>query len=169
MPHDNRLFAALDDFLVYVRGTDTKLWRERDNGANRDFVDDSVASFQPMDSSYPGLVYVLGDDGNLWREWGDKNSREPVDSTAVDFQAMDDRLVYVLGNDYKLWRERGNWTDRDFVDGALGNRAALSAAGSVRGSCTTSGVLLDGCSKQARCWLFSLPSADTGYQGNVAS
>ena len=103
-----------DDTVVYVLGSDGKLWREfgtYDNSSRpRVMVDANVKGFQAIDDT---LVYVLGSDGKLWREFGTyDNSSRPrvmVDANVKGFQAIDDTLVYVLGSDGKLWREFGTY------------------------------------------------------------
>jgi hypothetical protein len=89
-------FQALDDTVVYVLGSDGKLWREfgtYDNSSwPRVMVDANVRGFQAIDDT---LVYVLGSDGKLWREFGtyDNSSRRRVmvDANVQGFQAIDDR------------------------------------------------------------------------------
>ena len=103
-----------DDTVVYVLGSDGKLWREfgtYDNSSRpRVMVDANVQGFQAIDDT---LVYVLGSDGKLWREFGTyDNSSRPrvmVDANVKGFQAIDDTLVYVLGSDGKLWRAFGTY------------------------------------------------------------
>jgi hypothetical protein len=64
-------FHALDNSnIVYVLGSDRKLWREFGNAwaqtQPRQLVDGNVLAFLPVDSH---IVYVLGRDGKLWREF----------------------------------------------------------------------------------------------------
>lgn len=107
-------FRAIDGSLVYVLGTDGKLWRENGNSANRTMVDANVQSFQPMGAN---IVYVLGTDGNLWRENGDYTNRTWVDGNVLTFDPLKDlSTVYVLGTDRKLWRENGSMYNRVQVD-----------------------------------------------------
>jgi len=121
-----RAFHGLDASLVYVLGTDGKLWREFDSWNNalqpRQNVDNNVNAFQALDAY---IVFVLGTDGTLWRDFGVwNNTRRPrnyVDGNVQAFQALDINIAYVLGTDGKLWREFGSWDNaqqpRQYVDG----------------------------------------------------
>jgi hypothetical protein len=121
-----RAFRGLDASLVYVLGTDGKLWREFETWNNvlqpRQNVDNNVNSFQALDAQ---IVYVLETDGTLWRDFSVwNNTRRPrnyVDGNVQSFQALDINIAYVLGTDGKLWREFGSWDNtqqpRQHVDG----------------------------------------------------
>jgi hypothetical protein len=121
-----RSFRGLDTSLVYVLGTDGKLWREFDTWNNalqpRQNVDNNVNAFQALDAY---VVFVLESDGTLWRDFGVwNNTRRPrnyVDGNVQAFQALDINIAYVLGSDGKLWREFGFWDNsqqpRQYVDG----------------------------------------------------
>jgi hypothetical protein len=121
-----RAFRGFDASLVYVLGTDGKLWREFDAWNNvlqpRQNVDNNVNAFQPLDAH---IVFVLEADGTLWRDFGVwNNTRRPrnyIDGNVEAFQALDINIAYVLGTDGKLWREFGSWDNtqqpRQYVDG----------------------------------------------------
>jgi hypothetical protein len=120
-----RAFRGFDASIVYVLGTDGKLWREFETWDNalkpRKNVDNNVTAFQALDAN---IVFVLGTDGTLWRVFGTWNntrrSRNYVDGSVQAFQALDINITYVLGSDGKLWREFGAWDNtqqpRQYVD-----------------------------------------------------
>jgi len=116
---------------IYVLGKDPtvkRLWRERGCQRDRDWVDDSVGSFQAVSTNDS---YVLGADASvkrLWRVRGDMRTREWVDDSVGAFQAIDHNLVYVLGADptvKRLWRVRGNMHNREWVDDSVGSFQAI--------------------------------------------
>jgi hypothetical protein len=100
------------DGRLFVQLTDGTLSRARLNGAERTNVDQTVATFQPVNA---GLIYVLGADGRLWRENGDFSHRTEVDRAVRDFQAIDAAGVFVLDSDQQLWRETGTRQSRTLV------------------------------------------------------
>jgi hypothetical protein len=102
-----------DPCVVYVLGSDTKLWREFGNLNDRQFVDAKVAAFQPLD---PNIVFVLGSDSKLWREVGNLNDRSFVDGNVKAFHTLDGAYIFVLGTDGKLWREAGGLSSKTEVD-----------------------------------------------------
>src|ERR1700730_7455328 len=88
-------FHALNNSnIVYVLGSDRKLWREFGNAGNPNpppqLVDKNVLAFQPVDSH---IVYVLGSDGKLWREfdnaWNAQKPRQFIAKQVEDFQPVD--------------------------------------------------------------------------------
>ena len=117
-----RPFDVVSDGVVYVLGSDGKLWRER--------CDMSTAANRSQCDAVPGekdrLVYVLGTDHRLWREQGDMHSRSVVDGNVAQFRAMNDGVVYVLGSDGKLWRERSDVHNRSEVDDSVARFQALN-------------------------------------------
>jgi hypothetical protein len=91
--------------IVYVRGTNGRLWREFGTMSNRKPVDNQVAAFQAVDAN---LVFVLSTDGKLWRETGDANNRKNVAGSIKAFQYVPDGdTVYVLTTADQLWRQMG--------------------------------------------------------------
>src|SRR5260370_3928977 len=116
-------FGAIDGFLVYVLGTDGKLWREWGDWSNRVSVDDNVLWFWAIDSNF---VYVQGGDNQLWRERDNKSNRDFVDDNVLAFQPIDETVVYVLGVEQlfygNLWRELGNKWNRSLVDTNVGQK-----------------------------------------------
>ena len=99
----NAVGAQKTGTVVYVRGSDKKLWREAfGQGHGPNPVDANVADFRAIDSS---MVFVEGNDGNLWREDGDYNHRDHVDGNVLAFQPTSLYTVWVLGTDRHLWRE----------------------------------------------------------------
>jgi hypothetical protein len=107
-----------DCCIVYVLGTDHKLWREDyANGPgtlNRTWVADNVIDFQPWDGQ---TVYVLTLGNWLWRVNGNTNNGQVlVDLNVADFQALDANWVYVRGTDNSLWLEDGNSSNQSLVD-----------------------------------------------------
>jgi hypothetical protein len=107
-------FQALDWQMVYVKGTDNKLWLETGNYTSRTFVDANVATFQGLDTT---TVFVLGSDGKLWHEVGSYLARTMVDANVASFQATSTEDIFVEGTDGNLWNERGDYTQRMPVDG----------------------------------------------------
>ena len=118
-----RPFDVVSDGVVYVLGSDGKLWRERSDMSTRSEVEANVTQFQAMNDR---LVYVLGTDHRLWREQGDMHSRSVVDGNVAQFRAMNDGVVYVLGSDGKLWRERSDVHNRSEVDDSVARFQALN-------------------------------------------
>jgi hypothetical protein len=100
-------FNAINAALIYVLGTDHRLWRELGDAGKRTEVDRSVKDFQAVDGS---VVYVLGADGQLWREVGNAQSRAFVAKQVVAFQYLPvgNDTTYVQTADGVLWRKKGN-------------------------------------------------------------
>ncbi|MBV9038839.1 MAG: hypothetical protein JO182_30420, partial [Acidobacteriaceae bacterium] len=80
------LASAQSTDVLYVLGTDAKLWRETGSYQNRSLVDSNVVAFQALDAT---TVYVLGTNGYLWRETGNYQNRSLVDADVDFFQALD--------------------------------------------------------------------------------
>src|SRR5579883_356253 len=81
--------------VVYVLGTDGKLWRETGNMTNRTFVDANVLDYQPIDGR---SVWVLGSDHKLWRELGDMSTRSIAAVNVTSFSAVSTYRAYVVSN-----------------------------------------------------------------------
>jgi hypothetical protein len=91
--------------VIYVRGTNARLWREAGDYKTRAPVDNAVTAFQALDAS---AVFVLTSDGKLWRETGDARNRKSIAASARAFQYVPDGdTIYVLTAADQLWRQTG--------------------------------------------------------------
>jgi len=101
-------FRVAEAGPLFVLERDGTLWRSKDDGSDRAFIDHEIADFQPAGD----VLYLLGTDKKLSRLSADGKSRDAVDENVSAFQAIDAKTVFVLGTDGALWREHGNMHDR---------------------------------------------------------
>jgi hypothetical protein len=89
--------------VIYVLGSDRKLWRERFGWQQRGrtLVDANVASFRALDDSE---VFVTGTDGKTWREIGTWRTRTFLGAGWVTYQPVRGEFIFFETRDGKLWR-----------------------------------------------------------------